>query len=148
MTKKTRRHARKAFTLLEILLVVGLLALLAAFVVPNLGGQGERAKIDLARAGVGPAGSLSQAIELFKFQCDKYPESLQDLIQKPNDPDLEEKWKEPYIKDAQGLKDPWSRDYNYRAPGEKNPKGFDLWSAGPNGISGDEDDIVNWTSDR
>ena len=63
------RRAHKAFTLLEILLVVGLLDLLAAFVVPALTGAADSAKIDLARAAIGANGPLSQSIDLFKVNA-------------------------------------------------------------------------------
>ena len=47
--KQNREYRRSAFTLLEVLLVVGILALLAAFVVPNLIQVGDEAKIGLAQ---------------------------------------------------------------------------------------------------
>ena len=76
LRKRGRRGGRRAFTLLEILLVVGLLALLASFVVPALSSKGEQAKVDLARAAIGPNGPLTQAIEMFRFDTGVYPEEL------------------------------------------------------------------------
>ncbi|HWL92876.1 MAG TPA: type II secretion system major pseudopilin GspG [Phycisphaerae bacterium] len=140
------RRVRKGFTLLEILLVVGLLALLAAFVVPALVGQAEGAKLDLARAAIGPNGPLSGAINLYKFNTGQYPSDLKYLYEEPPDDDLKKKWKQG-IQDPGGLKDPWDRDYQFRAPGEKNQKSFDLWSMGPDGLDGTEDDITNWKRD-
>lgn len=147
--EKTRvRRTRRAFTLLEILLVVGLLALLAAFVVPALTGQSDEARKNLAQAAIGPNGPLSQSIDLFKVNVGQYPEELRFLVEKPDDDDMAEKWRGPYIKDASGLKDPWDNDYQYEAPGEHNPNGVDLWSMGPDEIDGNEDDITNWEDDR
>ncbi|HXK56540.1 MAG TPA: type II secretion system protein GspG, partial [Gammaproteobacteria bacterium] len=48
----------------------------------------------------------SQAIDLFKFNTGQYPEELKDLMEKPNDDDIAEKWTGPYLKDVQGLDDP------------------------------------------
>ena len=48
--------------------------------------------------------------------------------------------------DAASLKDPWSRDLMYKAPGEHNPESYDLWSIGPDGQDGTDDDIGNWTT--
>lgn len=141
------RRVRRAFTLLEILLVVGLLALLAAFVVPSLVGQAGKAKIDLARAAIGPNGTISREVDMFKFNCGVWPEELKYLYEKPQDDTLAKKWIQG-IKDPGGLKDPWDHDYQYRAPGEKNKDGIDLWSLGPDGLDGTEDDIVNWETDR
>ncbi len=137
------RRVRKGFTLLEILLVVGLLALLAAFVVPSLVGQAEEAKIDLARTAVGSNGPLANGIRLFKFNCGEWPSELKYLYERPSDEKIAKKWKQG-IEDPGGLKDPWGRDYQFRAPGEKNRDGFDLWSLGPDGIEGTEDDVTNW----
>lgn len=146
--KSGRRRARKAFTLLEILLVVGLLALLAAFVVPALTGAADSAKIDLARAAIGANGPLSQSIDLYKVNVGMWPEELKYLFEKPGDDDLAEKWRGPYIKDPSGFKDPWGRDFQYDPEGDHNPNGIDLWSMGPDGIDGNEDDLTSWESDR
>lgn len=139
-----KNRVRKGFTLLEILLVVGLLALLAAFAIPALVNQGEQAKIDLAKAAIRPNGSISQAIKMYKFNTGQYPENLMDLIEKPSDDDLAEKWTGPYLEDAGGLKDPWGKEFQYQYPGDNNEDGYDLYSLGPNGIDGDDDDIKNW----
>lgn len=142
------KPARKAFTLLEILLVVGLLALLASFAIPALVGQGEQAKIDMARAAIGPNGPLSQPIRLFKFNTGLYPEELKYLIEKPSDDEIAEKWTGPYLEDKSGLDDPWGRPFEYNSEGKHNEGKFDLWSKGPDGIDGNEDDINNWEDDR
>jgi general secretion pathway protein G len=36
----------------------------------------------------------------------------------------------------------------YEAPGKHNESGYDLWSKGPDGIDGNEDDVVSWETDR
>jgi general secretion pathway protein G len=143
-----RRGGRRAFTLLEILLVVGLLALLASFAIPALVGQGERAKIDMAKAAVGPNGTLAQAIKLFKFNTNEYPKELKYLLEKPSETEIAEKWTGPYLEDVSGLKDPWGHDFEYNAEGRHNEGKFDLWSRGPDGKDGTEDDVTNWKTDR
>jgi general secretion pathway protein G len=148
MPKRRRRSGRQAFTLLEILLVVGLLALLASFAIPALVGQGEKAKRQMAKAAIGPNGPLAQAIKLFKFNTGVYPEEMKYLIEKPNDEEIAEKWGEPYLEDISGLSDPWGHEFQYNAEGRHNEGKFDLWSMGPDGIDGNEDDIKNWKDDR
>ena len=150
MYRKTvkRRRNRKGFTLLEILLVVGLLALLAAFAIPNLVGQAEKAKLKMAESAIGSAGPIASQIRMYKFNVGSYPEELKFLVEKPSDDDIAEKWEGPYIEDPKGLKDPWSNDYQYDAEGKHNEGGFDLWSNGPDGTEGTEDDITNWEDDR
>lgn len=148
--KNTKRNKapRKGFTLLEILLVVGLLALLAAFAIPNFITQGEEAKKKMVRAAIGPNGTITQAIDMYKFNTGQYPEELKYLVEKPRDDDVAKKWTGPYIKDLAMLKDPWDNDYMYQAPGQRNQDGIDLWSKGADGRDGTEDDINNWKDDR
>lgn len=148
-TRNNKRYVRRrGFTLLEILLVVGLLALLAAFAIPNLVGQGERAKVKMVEACIGPNGTLSQAIKLYKFDVGHYPENLKDLVEKPSGSEEAKKWSGKYLEDIRGLKDPWDHDYMYNGKGQKNEGGFDLWSVGPDGNDGTEDDIVSWKTDK
>lgn len=148
-TRNRRRRTRqRGFTLLEILLVVGLLALLASIAIPALTAQAERAKVNMVKAVILSNGTLSQAIKQFRFDIGQYPEELMDLVEKPGDAEMEDKWTTPYLEDVSGLKDPWSRDFEYTAPGTHNEDGFDLWSLGPNGVDGDDDDITNWKDDR
>jgi general secretion pathway protein G len=146
--KGGRRSSRKAFTLLEILLVVGLLALLASFAIPALVGQGERAKQDMASAAILPGGPIAQAIKLFRFNTGVYPEELKYLIEKPSDDEIAEKWTGPYLEDARGLQDPWGREFQYSDKGQHNEGKFDLWSKGSDGVDGNEDDVKNWEDDR
>jgi general secretion pathway protein G len=146
-TKRIRKR-RPGFTLLEILLVVGLLALLAAFAIPNLIGSAEKAKGKMVEAAIGPNGTLSQAIKMYRFEIGRYPESLKDLVEKPSNSDDAKKWTGKYLEDVRGLKDPWDHDYNYNAKGSKNEGAYDLWSIGPDGQDGTEDDIVNWKTDK
>lgn len=144
---RTKRNLRRGFTLIEVLLVAGILALLAAFVVPNLMKSGEEAKINLAKAAVGRTGPIANAITKYRFDNGAFPEELADLTSRevPGSLDIEEKdWKGPYIEDVDMLKDAWSQDYQYRAPGEVNEEGYDLWSNGPDKEEGTDDDVTNW----
>lgn len=151
MTTKTNRgrrgHGRRGFTLLEILLVVGLLALLAAIAIPALVGQGDKARIDMAKSTIGSSGGLARAIDLFRINTNQYPEQLNDLLDKPNDDAIAEKWAGPYLADKQMLIDPWGRPYVYQVPGDHNETKYDLYSLGVDGIDGNDDDITNWEKD-
>lgn len=40
--------------------------------------------------------------------------------------------------------DPWDRPFRYQVPGSNNQEMYDLWSTGPDGTSGNSDDITNW----
>ena len=40
--------------------------------------------------------------------------------------------------------DPWGNQYQYKKPAEKSGMEYDLWSIGPDGQDGTDDDIGNW----
>jgi len=147
------RNRREGFTLLEVLMVIAILGLLAMLVVPNVMGRGEKAKIDMAKATVAKSGPIAQALKMYRMDVGTYPsteEGLQALVERPDSiPEDSDKWgPEPYIEDPETLKDPWGNEYQYRYPGEFNEKGYDLWSLGPDGEDGTEDDIGNWKKEE
>jgi len=56
------------------------------------------------------------------------------------------KWDGPYL-DRDVPKDPWGNPYQYGSPGPYNPDSFDVWSLGPDGVNGTQDDIGNWSQE-
>jgi general secretion pathway protein G len=145
-----RKHRRRSgFTLLEVLIVAGLLAVLAAFVVPSLFGRSEKVKQNLALAAVSSSGPIATAIDNFRLDIGRYPEELEELYTQPDDDEEAEKWDpEGYIKDKDTLVDPWGEPYQYRYPGEYHENSYDLWSMGTDREDDTDDDIVNWKTDR
>jgi general secretion pathway protein G len=147
--QRNRKSRRSGFTLLEVLLVVGILALLAAFVVPNLIARGDEAYENIAKMAVGRTGELSTQLKKFRLDVGRYPETdegLAVLFERPSDIDDEDpRWKGPYLDmDPEDLKDPWGNEFQYRSPGEFNEESFDLWSMGKDSKDGTDDDIKNW----
>ncbi len=146
--KRKQNVRRGAFTLLEVLLVVGILALLAAFVVPNLMGADTRAKKKLAQMAVGRSGEISNALKQFRLDIGRYPDSdegLAALFERPSSiDDDDERWRQYLEGSPEDLRDPWEQEYQYRCPGEFNEEAFDLWSYGPDQEDGTDDDEKNW----
>ena len=132
-----------AFTLVEIMVVVVVIGILAAFVIPQFGGITQDAKVNAAKGNVA---ELDSAIEKFFINMDRYPtteEGFKALLEPPSGE--ESKWRGPYIKILHN--DPWGNAYQYRCPGIHHQSGFDIWSRGADGADGGEGpnaDLGNW----
>jgi len=136
---------RRAFTLLEVLMVVVIIGILAALVVPNLFGTLEGARIDTTKSTV--ESGFNGTLDLYRMHMGRYPttdEGLAALVEKPDDDELAEKWRGPYLKEGTKLQDAWNNDFIYESPGQVNEESYDLSSAGPDGQEGTDDDITNW----
>jgi len=132
-------HARGGFTLMEVLLVLVILVVLASLAVNMFSGVQEKAD---QRAAAAQVGLYKSAINMYRFETKQYPDSLEDLVNKPGDATLASRWDGPYMDKI--AKDPWDQEYRFAAPGKHNPEGFDVWSVGPDGQDGSADDIGNW----
>lgn len=138
---------KKAFTLIEIMLVVIIIGILAAMVIPNMAGRGEQARVAAARADIDA--NLSTALDLYELDNGQYPTSeqgLNALLAKSSSSPVPTNWHGPYLKKKRIPLDPWGREYKYAAPGINNTEEFDLSSYGPDGVES-QDDIVNWSYD-
>lgn len=135
----------KGFTLIEMLLVVIILSTLAAMIVPRFAGRGEEAKVAAAQADV--QAHLSSALDLYELDNGRFPSTAQGLgalLEAPTASPAPARWKGPYLKKKGGLMDPWGNPYQYRSPGAHNTQDYDVFSFGPDGAEGGEDDVSNW----
>jgi general secretion pathway protein G len=87
--------------------------------------------------------SVKAPLQQYRMHMGSYPsteEGLNALLDAPGG-DKARHWKGPYIDTLP--EDPWKNRYQYRFPGQHNPRGYDIWSMGPDGRPSD-DDIGNW----
>lgn len=137
--------SRRAFTLLEIIVVIIVLALLAGLVAPQIFGRVSEAKSATARTQIELLGT---ALDNYRLDNGAYPsteQGLQALREKPTRVPIPANWRGPYLrKDVPN--DPWGRPYRYRFPGERNAATFELSSLGRDGQpggTGEDADIIN-----
>ena len=132
---------QSGFTLIEVMVVVVILGILAALIVPNVIGQGDKAR---ACTTVSTLATVSNSLDLYRLDNGKYPTTQEGLDALINKPASAPNWLQGgYIKGVLP-KDGWSNDLQYIAPGS-NGRAYDLYSFGGDGKEGGSDldaDIV------
>ena len=133
LNDRAARHTRRrGFTLLEVIVVVTIIALLAAFIAPRLLGNVSNTKQSLAESEVKSIAS-QVAIWMANNGADVLPDDFElELLTEGQD----------RVLNAEDIMDPWDNPYAIENPGSKNVD-FDVISSGPDGEFGTEDDIVN-----
>lgn len=133
---------RKGFTLLELLVVLGIIAMLAGIVGPQVMKHMGTAKIKAAKVQIE---DISTALDMYKLDVGNYPSNQQGLavlVEKPVD---SKQWNGPYLRKDKVPVDPWQQEYHYQQPGQHGK--FDLYSYGADdkqGGEGEDQDINSW----
>jgi len=131
----------RGFTLLEVMVVIVILGILASMVVPNLLGSQERANIQKA---VSDINALETSLTMYKMDNYQYPSTEQSLEALVTETDIEPAARRfpqgGYVKRLPN--DPWGNEYQLLNPGEHSA--MDVFSMGPDGEPGTDDDIGNW----
>lgn len=116
---------KKAFSLMELMVVIIILGLLAMFVLPNLIGKSDEAKDKLVCIQMK---SVGQTIKMFKLDTSAYPtteEGLNILVEKK------------YFEEGKTPKDSWGNDFIYL----QTEDAFELVSFGADKKENTADDI-------
>lgn len=132
--KKTLRIKVKGFTLLELLVVLLIIGMLAAFVGPKYFGEIGKSQTQVAAAQIE---ALSQALDHFRIDTGHYPTSAEGLaaLFAPPGTASEPKWNGPYLKKSVPP-DPWGNAYIYTIPSATPGKDYDIVSYGADGQPG------------
>jgi general secretion pathway protein G len=135
-------RAGRAFTLLEIMLVVMIIALLAGAAIFLMRRNVDIARIERARNDIETIKTQLQYYEVSNGTLPSTEQGLQALVQKPNGDPQPRRWMSllPSIP-----LDPWGSPYQYRFPSAKNSlDGYDLFTAAKDKQAATDDDFGNW----
>ena len=137
----------RAFTLLELMVVIVILGILVGFVGTRIMGRPEEARRMKAKVQIE---SIESALKLYKLDNGMYPsteQGLQALVEPPSVGELPRAWREGgYLEKGQVPLDPWGNEYVYLSPG-LHALDFDLMSYdsdGQPGGEGKDQDVNNW----
>jgi len=126
-------RARRAFSLVEIMIVIVIIGLLAGVVTINVRHYLTKAKQNAARQGIA---TIVQALDSYWAVYNRYPtneEGLSVLVK------ATDKMPEPLLKNEPI--DPWGRPFVYNSPGPNGP--YQVVCLGPDGREGGEGVITS-----
>ena len=133
---KQRKQHRRAFTLLEIIVVVMIIAVLATLVAPRLLGRVGSAKQTAAKA---KAATIAKTVNLYVLDMGLSAPSddfdLEVLLLHPEDGGGPSG---PYLERVDDLIDPWGNNFEIIVPGDVNAS-FDIISFGEDGEQGGDE---------
>lgn len=144
LTNSLPPNKQRGFTLIEVMIVVVILGVLAAYIVPKIMGRPDEARIVAAKQGIA---SITQALKMYRLDNLRYPtteQGLQALVQRPSIAPAPSNWKgNGYLERLPN--DPWGQPYQYLQPGLHGE--IDVMSLGADGAPGGEGndaDIGSW----
>ena len=132
---------QSGFSLLEVMVVLVIIGMILSIVAPNIMGQQEEAALDKAGLDIQ---QLEDAMNMYKLKNKKYPtteQGLEALVSKTTIDPVPRRFPEGgFI--SKLPEDPWGNPYQLVSPGEMGK--IDIFSMGPDGEVGTDDDIGNW----
>ena len=136
-----RTASAKGFTLVEMVLVLGIIALLLGAGIFQLTGVLDSGRVKKSK---GDVATFAAALRTYELNCGFLPsteQGLNALVEKPSARPTPPSWMQVMKKLPL---DPWGKPYMYRKPGTKDKGGYDVYSCGPDGLPDTADDIGNW----
>ena len=140
--RQIKNRKQMGFTLLELLVVLGIIAMLAGIVGPQVMKHMGESKTKAAKVQLE---DLASTLDMYKLDAGTYPSPEQGLNALIEAPDNARHWSGPYLSKSKIPLDPWQNEYHYVFPGEHGK--FDIFSYGADGKeggTGEDQDIVSW----
>jgi general secretion pathway protein G len=129
---------RSGFTLLEMVIVLGIIAMILGGAIFAMRGIGDAAKLRQVESDFK---SFESALAMYKLNAGSFPttqQGLKALQDKPSSTPVPRRWVQVMSKLPP---DPWGAEYGYRFPGKKRASDFEMFSKGPDGLEGTPDDL-------
>ena len=135
-TQISRR--RRGFTLLEMVIVLGIIGIILGGIGYKMIGALETAKIRTAQ---GDMKGFASMLMQYKMNGGSYPtqgQGLKALVSKPTTTPVPKMWVKQLKEEP---KDPWGNPYRYQFPSKKAPGEYEIISNGPDLLPNTDDDI-------
>ena len=129
-----RLRADAGYTLFEIMLVLGIIAVLVGSAIYMLSGNIDVAKEQRVQSDVQAISMQLRTYEMLNYRKPTTEQGLKALVQMPASAPKPQRWKK--LMESVPL-DPWGNEYVYRNPGKFKTDGYDLYSLGPKGEEGE-----------
>jgi len=129
---------RAGFTLLEMVIVLGIIAMILGGAIYSMKKIGNSAKLSQVESDFK---SFESGLAMYKLNGGMFPvtqQGLKALVEKPTSTPVPRRWSQ--ILDKVPL-DPWDAPYKYRFPGKKRANEFEIYSFGPDGMENTADDL-------
>lgn len=125
------------FTLLELLVVLGIIVLIATIAAPQVMRYLGDARTETAKAQIS---AITTALELYALDNGGFPPERAGLGALVTAPQGQSRWRGPYLKRANGLADPWGHPYRYKLSGGQ-PQVFSYGRDNAPGGTGEDQDV-------
>ncbi|MGD1915086.1 MAG: type II secretion system major pseudopilin GspG [Phycisphaerales bacterium] len=138
---------RKAFSLIEIMIVLAIIVMISGLVGFALLSRRDEATVQKAQIDIE---TLKNGLLDFNRRYGRYPTEDEGLSVLWNsstvDPEIEDQWSATI--NASMADDPWGNPWEYNPEGLRREGMYDLSSNGPDGEAETEDDIYAWDEDE
>ena len=129
-----------AFTLIEIVLVITIIAVLGAALIYGIKGNVDVAKETRVESDIKSIVTQLKVYEARNLQPPTTEQGLKALVEMPTIEPVPERWTQLL---EEMPKDAWKRDFHYQYPAKRSKADYDVYSLGKDGVES-ADDIGNW----